>query len=324
MHLLINLLLTCIGAGPAAGVRILRLSVPPAVKAESGPALLDCVYVLGAGQGEAATGDAANWTTDGLVIKWYIDNLPVYQWIPPGRPQAMGVLAGRVDPSYRASPHPWDAHRALYIPRPLPALSGRYTCTVSTFENEHTRSAPLLVWREARRISLNYWRPSEHLLNVTCTADEVAPRPALTLYTLPPEGPRQEVKAVGVLGPRGEGGWWWVGSWGLLPYASTPPNTTLGCSLTLPGAPPDLPPQTCEEVYDNDLPIITTTTTTTTTASPQLRDRWTNKSTGSSSSSPVNESFFAIATRVPLSPALVCLATLIVSSSWSLLLAATL
>lgn len=73
----------------------------------------------------------------------------VYQWIPPRVPQALGVLAGRINTTFRVSGDPWAAHRALYIPRPHPVLSGQYSCTVSTFEDEDTRSGHLLVWSES-------------------------------------------------------------------------------------------------------------------------------------------------------------------------------
>lgn len=322
------LLLTCLGM--ARGVYIVRLVVPEAVQAEVSPILLDCDYVLAEvtqneERGDGATGSTAplDWTKDGLVVKWYVDsNHLVYQWIPPRRPQALGVLAGRVDTSYRASPHPWAAHRALYIPRPHPALSGRYSCTVSTFEDEDTRSASLLVWSTARKVTLHYWRPAEDLVNITCTADGAAPRPTFALYLRHPNGTREDVTVLGGNGHRSESGRWLAGAWGLMEWASTPINSTLGCSVILKGVPATSLPQTEEVMYDNDLPIITTTTTTTTTAPPQLHHRGTNGSTSSSSSSPLNESFFANSARCQKSLALYCLGGIAVALLWSTLLAA--
>ena len=79
----------------------------------------------------------------------YVDEVQlVYQWIPPRVPQALGVLADRINTTFKISGDPWAAHRALFIPRPHPVLSGQYSCTVSTFEDEDTQSAHLLVWSE--------------------------------------------------------------------------------------------------------------------------------------------------------------------------------
>lgn len=61
----------------------------------------------------------------------------------------LGVLAGRINTTYKVSKDPWTAHRALYIPRPHPVMSGQYSCTVSTFEDEDTESAHFLVWSES-------------------------------------------------------------------------------------------------------------------------------------------------------------------------------
>ena len=58
----------------------------------------------------------------------------------------LGILANRVDLTYRASELEWDKHRGLKILRPDPSLSGVYTCIVSTFEDEDRRSAPMIVW----------------------------------------------------------------------------------------------------------------------------------------------------------------------------------
>ncbi|KAK8378495.1 hypothetical protein O3P69_011190 [Scylla paramamosain] len=199
---------------------------------------MDCVY------------EVEQWESAGLVVKWYLNTQLVYQWIPPRRPQALGALAGRVDPSFRASPHPWSAHRALYVPSPQPALSGLLSCAVSTFGGEDSRSAPLLVWSKPKQVSLNYRRPYAHLVNLTCTAAGGAPRPLLVLYAVSPGGYRQEVATKGSEARRREDGRWWVRVWGVLSWALTPPNTTLGCSLTWPGTSPPLTPRTVEKGYD--------------------------------------------------------------------------
>ncbi|KAK8378557.1 hypothetical protein O3P69_011215 [Scylla paramamosain] len=216
------------------GVSIVRLTVPEVVRANSTEVVLDCDYQVD------------EWERPGLVVKWYVDKIHlVYQWIPPRHPQALGVLAGRVDTTYRASHDPLAAHRALRIPRPHPALSGQYSCTVSTFEDEDTRTAPLLVWTPPTYTDLKYWRPSEHLVNVTCAASGAAPRPEFTLYTRDSNGTRQDVGVRGTSG-RQEDGVWWAGAWGLIVWADTEPGSVVGCTVTLPGTPHE---ETRKKIY---------------------------------------------------------------------------
>ncbi|XP_042235336.1 uncharacterized protein LOC121875052 isoform X2 [Homarus americanus] len=244
------LVLATLVMGGAGGVSIVRLTVPEVVKTNTTAVVLDCDYQVD------------EWERPGLVVKWYVDKLHlVYQWIPPLRPQALGVLSGRVNTTYEASRDPWAVHRALYIPHPDPSLSGQYSCSVSTFEDEDTRTAHLLVWKPANFVDLKYWRPSEHLVNITCLASGVSPRPEFTLYTKDPNGTRLEVDVRGISGHRKDGEWW-AGAWGLIVWADTEPDTIIGCRLTLPGTSHT---ETRKKVYRPDIPIITTTTTTTTT-----------------------------------------------------------
>ncbi|XP_068213344.1 uncharacterized protein [Palaemon carinicauda] len=115
-----------------------------------------------------------------------------------------------------------------------------------------------------KHVDLKYWRPSEHLVNITCFASAVAPKPAFTLYTQAPDGNRTEVT---VREGRADeiDGLYWAGAWGLIVWADTPPESVIGCTMRLPGTPHV---HTRNKVYHPDLPIITTTTTTTTTTQP--------------------------------------------------------
>ncbi|XP_069169337.1 uncharacterized protein [Procambarus clarkii] len=265
-HLFLGL--TSIVMGAAEGVSIVRLWVPEVVEANTSAVVLDCDYQVD------------EWERPGLVVKWYVDKIHlVYQWIPPLQPQALGVLSGRVNTTYEASRDPWAVHRALYIPNPDPTLSGQYSCTVSTFEDEDTRTAHLLVWKRAGYVDLMYWRPSEHLVNITCSAEGAAPRPEFTLFTRDPNGTREEVPVRGGSGHRRDG-LWWAEAWGLIVWAETEPDTIIGCTLTLPGTPHM---ENRKKIYHPNLPIITTTTTTTTTVATSTRAsesprRWSNMS----------------------------------------------
>ncbi|KAK4306135.1 hypothetical protein Pmani_022023 [Petrolisthes manimaculis] len=245
------------------GVSIVKLTVPGVVEANRSGVKLDCEYRV------------EEWERPGLVLKWYLDKIHlVYQWIPPLQPQALGVLSGRVNTSYRASRDPLAMHRALYIPRPDPALTGQYSCSVSTFEDEDTRSAPLLVWTPAQYVDLKYWRPSEHLVNISCHATGASPKPEFTLFTRDPNGTRQEVSVRGENGGREDSGVWAAGAWGLILWAETEADTIVGCTVTLPGTDHT---HTTKKIYHPDLPIITTTTTTTTTTSTTTTESTTTR-----------------------------------------------
>ncbi|CAH2092410.1 unnamed protein product [Euphydryas editha] len=72
--------------------------------------------------------------------------MPVYQWIVSQKPQDMGILRGRVDLTYRASNDPLKMHRALRIMKPNTDNSGDYTCVVSTFMEEDSKTKQMIVF----------------------------------------------------------------------------------------------------------------------------------------------------------------------------------
>lgn len=64
------------------------------------------------------------------------------------RPQSLGVLKDRVNLEYQASVDANSIHRALYILKTGPDLSGNYTCSVSTLESEDVKTKGMLVLGE--------------------------------------------------------------------------------------------------------------------------------------------------------------------------------
>ncbi|CAL4122517.1 unnamed protein product, partial [Meganyctiphanes norvegica] len=209
--------------GKVLCVSIVELSVPDVIQMNSSDVVLDCDYTI------------TEWEQMGLVLKWYVDGVQlVYQWIPPRAPQSLGILKGRIDTSYTAADDPWNKHRAILIQNPTPELSGRYSCAVSTFEEEDTRSADMLIWAPPTKVSLFYWRPSEHLVNISCKAFSVAPAPHFRLYTRDLNGTRYEVEIRGSPKYR-QGALWDTMAWGLIVWEDTQPNSEIGCDLTIPG-----------------------------------------------------------------------------------------
>lgn len=88
--------------------------------------------------------------TSGLVVKWFFKSKSklVYQWIVGQKPQDIGILRGRVDLTYRASSDPLKMHRALRIIKTNTDISGDYTCVVSTFLDEDSKTKQMTVFGE--------------------------------------------------------------------------------------------------------------------------------------------------------------------------------
>jgi hypothetical protein len=127
-------------------VKITDLRIPPVVKNGSlESAILDCLYDVEDGKG------------DGLVVTWYFDGspAPVYQWIPPNRPQDLGKLKDRLDLNFTVSSDPYERYRALRIIRPTIELHGEFSCKVSTFDAEDVRTANMIVYGRNQEFKLN-------------------------------------------------------------------------------------------------------------------------------------------------------------------------
>ncbi|CAL4181820.1 unnamed protein product, partial [Meganyctiphanes norvegica] len=169
--------------------------------------------------------------------------------------QALGVLKDRVELLYQASAEPWSKHRAVYIKNPSPELSGHYSCSVSTFEDEDTKSAHMLVWAARGHVSLRYWRSSENLVNISCTTSDVSPKPQLHIVVLHTNGTRSEVRLRGV-SIQWHHSNWTASVWGLRPWIEGEEHIQLGCDVTLPHIHHK---ETKLVIYDSDLPVITTT-----------------------------------------------------------------
>jgi hypothetical protein len=118
-------------------VKITSLCVPATIENGSVPAvILDCEYTY------------SEEEETGLVVKWYLDGqpVPVYQWIPPQKPQALGALSERVNLEHVASDHSHHVHRALAIKRPTTDLSGVYRCSVSSLLDEDSMEQRMIVF----------------------------------------------------------------------------------------------------------------------------------------------------------------------------------
>ena len=123
---------------------MIRLDVPAVVQnGTEDYVILDCVYSFN--ESEKA----------GMVLTWYFNQSMVYQWIPPRRPNALGMLQNRLDLNYTASEDPYKSSRALKIIHPSIEMMGEYSCKVSTFISEASKSAQMLIYGKNLFSSVN-------------------------------------------------------------------------------------------------------------------------------------------------------------------------
>ncbi|XP_045521023.1 uncharacterized protein LOC123712112 [Pieris brassicae] len=154
-------------------VKIVKVVVPEIIQyGVEDAVVLDCDYTYGN-------------DTAGLMVKWFFKNKarPVYQWIASQKPQDMGILRGRVDLTYKASNDPLKMHRALRIVKPNTDISGDYTCVVSTFMEEDSKTKQMIVFAPETNFRLVQNKTDDDTVNVICAADGAFPAPNLTLAT---------------------------------------------------------------------------------------------------------------------------------------------
>jgi len=81
------------------------------------------------------------------MIKWFFnDNRVVYQWIYGKPPLADESVAKYVDLTYKASDDPFTEYRAMKLNKPGIELTGNYKCVISTFEDERTANASMVIY----------------------------------------------------------------------------------------------------------------------------------------------------------------------------------
>lgn len=125
-------------------MQVTRISVPSTYVLDesslgkSKPLILDCEYEVEPDE-------------TGLVIKWFLNGFPVYQWIPNSKPLALSGMKNKIDTTYEASKDGRQKFRAMSITQPSWNMTGDYTCSVQTFSSSDKKSANLQVigkWQE--------------------------------------------------------------------------------------------------------------------------------------------------------------------------------
>lgn len=115
---------------------IKSVNIPSTVKANNTDyVILDCDY------------DLENTPSNGLVIKWFFNvNEVAYQWIYGRDPLAGDITRKYVDLNYKASNDPCTTYRAMKLNKPGIDLTGEYRCVISTFADEQSASAFMVVY----------------------------------------------------------------------------------------------------------------------------------------------------------------------------------
>ncbi|XP_014481102.1 PREDICTED: uncharacterized protein LOC106747748 isoform X3 [Dinoponera quadriceps] len=173
------LLMSClliIGCIPESQQLVIKsVQVPAMVKVgEVDYVILDCDYEL------------QNTSAHGLVVKWFFESDKlVYQWIHGLDPLAAEPAEKYVDLTYRASDDPYTEYRAMKLNKPGIDLTGEYTCVISTFEDEKTENATMVIYATGEIFNFNYTRKTikddKDGLEATCMAKGLYPLPTLDI-----------------------------------------------------------------------------------------------------------------------------------------------
>ncbi|XP_020284601.1 uncharacterized protein LOC109855140 isoform X2 [Pseudomyrmex gracilis] len=139
--------------------------------------ILDCDYAL------------ENTSSKGLVVKWFLNNevvndRVVYQWIYGHKPLADEPAKKYADLTYMVSNDPLTQYRALKLKKPGIDLTGDYKCVISTFEDERSANASMIVYSTAEKFDFEYRKKSiddKDGLEATCKAEGLYPQPTLDI-----------------------------------------------------------------------------------------------------------------------------------------------
>ncbi|XP_026295994.1 uncharacterized protein LOC100576498 [Apis mellifera] len=150
------------------------VNIPSTVKAkDTDYVILDCDY------------DLEDTPSNGLVVKWFFNaNEVAYQWIYGRDPLAGDITRKYVDLKYKASDNPYTTYRAMKLNKPGIDLSGEYKCVISTFADEQSASASMLVYSTEDRFDLTYKKKTiddKNGIEITCMAEGLYPQPTLDI-----------------------------------------------------------------------------------------------------------------------------------------------
>ncbi|XP_011068640.1 PREDICTED: uncharacterized protein LOC105154659 [Acromyrmex echinatior] len=166
---------------------IKRINIPPTVKLnDTDYIILDCDY------------DLENTSSTGLVVKWFFNtNQVIYQWIYGRYPLADEPAAKYIDLTYKASNDPYTEYRAIKLNKPGVDLTGVYTCVISTYADERTANASMIVYSTEDKFELVYRKKiinNKDGVEITCIAEGLYPQPALNISVEYRHNERQNIR----------------------------------------------------------------------------------------------------------------------------------
>ncbi|XP_076672626.1 uncharacterized protein LOC143371386 [Andrena cerasifolii] len=148
--------------------KIDALDIPLVVRNGTGPIDLSCIYNVRPEE-------------NGLVIKWYHNMDQIYQWIPPMPPQDVGAINGFAEYPEQNLKHP-NSRSIIHLTVVTVEMSGEYTCTISTFQEEDLRRTRMIVYEPETDARIHVSPFNETHLNLTCEVSGAHPRPVLKFY----------------------------------------------------------------------------------------------------------------------------------------------
>jgi hypothetical protein len=95
------------------------------------PLILDCDYEFRA-------------TDMGFVLKWYHNNLLIYQWIAPRKPFVFSNSKYLINTSFIITDNPKYKYRAIQL-KPHLNLTGNWMCSVQTYHTSDRKIKPLQI-----------------------------------------------------------------------------------------------------------------------------------------------------------------------------------
>ncbi|XP_035786983.1 uncharacterized protein LOC126577352 isoform X2 [Anopheles aquasalis] len=236
--------------GVCSAVKIINLKVPSTYLLDQtsktpDPLILDCEYEVDENE-------------KGFVLKWLLDNQPVYQWIPSKNPFPFQSFKNRVDTSYVVSQEHMHKHRAMAIIKPLANFTGEYMCTVQTYSGIDRKSAKLKIIVRESKFDLSYYLNGDGYITVDCHARDISPLPKLQIRINDELFTTDNLKSV-----RGENGLYNASISGRIRKDQLESPATIECLLSIPET--NYNKRRSTTYYESHLKTTTTTVATTTT-----------------------------------------------------------
>ncbi|XP_028047932.1 uncharacterized protein LOC105833723 isoform X2 [Monomorium pharaonis] len=101
-----------------------------------------------------------------------------------GYPLADQPAKKYVDLKYKASGDPFTEYRAMKLVKPGIDLTGDYMCVISTFEDERTANASMVIYSTEKKFDFGYQKKNidnKDGLEATCKAEGLYPQPTLDI-----------------------------------------------------------------------------------------------------------------------------------------------